>query len=76
MKSLLFAILLFNGVRCAPTTVYICDSLNATRYHLKANCRAEQLQPEDYTGYVGKGKEYEFDALQVGAVTRLLKLGL
>ena len=39
MKSMLLALLLFNGVRCAPITVYICDSPNATRYHLNAHCR-------------------------------------
>lgn len=39
MKALLLTILLFNGVRCAPTTVYICDSPYAIRYHLTAKCR-------------------------------------
>jgi len=39
MKSLLLGILLLNGVRCAPTTVYICDSSNAIRYHLTPKCR-------------------------------------
>ena len=39
MKFLLFAVLLFNSVLCTPTTVYICDSPNATRYHLTENCR-------------------------------------
>lgn len=39
MKSFLLALLLFNSVRCAPTTVYICDSPNAIRYHLAAKCR-------------------------------------
>jgi hypothetical protein len=28
----------------------------------------EELQPKDIAGYSGKGKEHEFDALQVGAV--------
>jgi hypothetical protein len=28
----------------------------------------EQLQPEDHTGYAGKGKEHESGALQMGAV--------
>lgn len=39
MKPLLLAVLLFNGARCAPTTVYICDSQNAIRYHLTQNCK-------------------------------------
>lgn len=39
MRPLLLAILLFNGVRCTPTTVYICDSPNAIRYHLTQNCK-------------------------------------
>ena len=39
MKALLLTLLLFGTVRCTPTTVYICDSPNATRYHLTAKCR-------------------------------------
>jgi len=39
MKALLITFLLFNSVRCTTTTVYICDSPNAIRYHYKANCR-------------------------------------
>jgi len=31
----LFTNILFN----APTTVYICSSENATKYHLKSSCR-------------------------------------
>jgi len=39
MKSLILVLLLSAGARCAPTNVYICDSSNATRYHLVKNCR-------------------------------------
>lgn len=39
MKTLLLTLLLFNVVRCTPTTVYVCDSPNAYRYHLTKNCR-------------------------------------
>ena len=39
MKFLFSAFLLFNSVRCTTTTVYICDSPNAIRYHYKVNCR-------------------------------------
>jgi hypothetical protein len=39
MKALLLTLLLFNSVLCSPTTVYLCDSPNATRYHLNAKCR-------------------------------------
>lgn len=40
MKHILFATLLFNEVRCTDSTmVFICDSPNARRYHLKGDCR-------------------------------------
>jgi hypothetical protein len=39
MKFLFVAVVLFSSVRCAPTTVFICDSPNSTRYHLNAHCR-------------------------------------
>jgi hypothetical protein len=39
MKSLLLVLLFFGSVRCAPNTVYICDSPNSIRYHLAQNCR-------------------------------------
>ncbi len=39
MKSLLLAFLLLCNVDCTTTTVYVCDSPNATRYHLREHCR-------------------------------------
>jgi 5-bromo-4-chloroindolyl phosphate hydrolysis protein len=40
MKILLLLTLLFSESRCADTTtVYICDSHNAKKYYLRANCR-------------------------------------
>lgn len=39
MKALLFICLLFSATNCTTTTVYICDSPNATKYHLKSTCR-------------------------------------
>ena len=39
MKSFLFGLLFLGSVRCAPTTVYVCDSPNAIRYHLTPKCR-------------------------------------
>jgi len=40
MKTLLSILLIFSGVECTDeTTVYICDSVNANKYHLKENCR-------------------------------------
>lgn len=41
MKFLLLLAVLLTGVRCAPppTIVYVCDSPNAIRYHLRADCR-------------------------------------
>jgi len=33
--SFLFAVINFT----APKTVYVCDSRNAVRYHLKENCK-------------------------------------
>lgn len=39
MKALLLAVLLFSSAQCARSKmVYVCDSSNAYRYHLKANC--------------------------------------
>lgn len=39
MKSLLIILLLFGNTRCGTTTVYICDSSNAVRYHYNEHCR-------------------------------------
>jgi 5-bromo-4-chloroindolyl phosphate hydrolysis protein len=40
MKTVLLISLLLANMGCAdPATVYVCDSRNAVRYHLKANCR-------------------------------------
>jgi len=39
MKSLLLAVLLISTSRPATTTVYVCDSSRAHRYHLTKNCR-------------------------------------
>lgn len=39
MKLLLFASLLTGFINCSSGTVYVCDSKNATKYHLKENCR-------------------------------------
>ena len=39
MKSLLVGVLLVSGLGCTSPTVYVCDSPNAVRYHLKPNCR-------------------------------------
>jgi len=39
MRTLLLTVLLFNVARCAPTTVYICDSPHAIRYHLTKDCK-------------------------------------
>lgn len=39
MKLLLALLLVFSTVRCTPTTVYVCDSPDATRYHLNEHCR-------------------------------------
>lgn len=40
MKLILFVILLFSEVECtSSTTVYLCSSPNAKKYHLKENCR-------------------------------------
>ncbi|MFT3822853.1 MAG: hypothetical protein QM731_02990 [Chitinophagaceae bacterium] len=39
MKSLLFISLVIINSTCTTTTVYICDSKNAIRYHYKENCR-------------------------------------
>ncbi|MFI5161221.1 MAG: hypothetical protein ACHQHN_08080 [Sphingobacteriales bacterium] len=40
MKILLMLLVLFSGITCRDTTtVYICDSRGAKRYHLTANCR-------------------------------------
>ncbi|MGF1922830.1 MAG: hypothetical protein ACQUHE_01525 [Bacteroidia bacterium] len=38
MKSLLLFIFL-NNIGCASTTVYLCDSPNAKKYHYKEKCR-------------------------------------
>jgi 5-bromo-4-chloroindolyl phosphate hydrolysis protein len=40
MKIILFITLFFAGARCADTTsVYICDSRTAKRYHLRSDCK-------------------------------------
>lgn len=40
MRSLLFALLLLCGTAgCDTTTVYVCDSPHATRYHYNEHCR-------------------------------------
>jgi 5-bromo-4-chloroindolyl phosphate hydrolysis protein len=39
MKPVLLLLLLLANARCAVQTVYVCDSSNAVRYHLKENCR-------------------------------------
>jgi len=39
MRLLLVMLVVFSVARCTPTIVYVCDSPNATRYHLKQNCR-------------------------------------
>ncbi|RFM26556.1 hypothetical protein [Deminuibacter soli] len=41
MKTLLFVLLLLSNIKCGntTTTVYVCDSTGAIRYHYKANCR-------------------------------------
>jgi len=40
MKSLLLAVLLLKGTAmCTTSNVYICDSPNAIRYHLRSNCK-------------------------------------
>jgi 5-bromo-4-chloroindolyl phosphate hydrolysis protein len=39
MKIILF-IFLFDVARCTPpTTVYVCDSENSTKYHYREDCR-------------------------------------
>jgi 5-bromo-4-chloroindolyl phosphate hydrolysis protein len=39
MKTLVLFVLLMN-IECNDvTTVYVCDSKSATRYHYKSNCR-------------------------------------
>ena len=39
MKLFLLTLLVACGLKSEPTMVYICDSSNATRYHLTQNCR-------------------------------------
>ena len=39
MKLLLFAVLFFNSIKCTTTTVYVCDSPHAVKYHYKPDCR-------------------------------------
>jgi len=39
MKPVLLLLLLLTNPGCADQTVYVCDSRNALRYHLKDNCR-------------------------------------
>jgi hypothetical protein len=40
MRALFLTLLLSSNIFFAPpTTVYICDSSNATRYHLNPKCR-------------------------------------
>ncbi len=35
----LFLIVFFTILNCAPTTVYLCDSPGAKKYHYKSTCR-------------------------------------
>ncbi|MBZ4188862.1 hypothetical protein [Niabella beijingensis] len=39
MKIVLFSLLLFNGNCTTTTTVYICNSKTATKYHHTETCR-------------------------------------
>jgi 5-bromo-4-chloroindolyl phosphate hydrolysis protein len=40
MKTVLLLLLLLSNVGCADREmVYVCDSRNAVRYHLKEDCR-------------------------------------
>lgn len=40
MKSLsLLILLIYTTLKTPPTTVYLCDSPNAKKYHLSAKCR-------------------------------------
>jgi 5-bromo-4-chloroindolyl phosphate hydrolysis protein len=39
MRIFLISILFLTTVSCWESTVYVCDSRNAKRYHLKENCR-------------------------------------
>jgi len=39
MKTVFLFLFLINAACTAPRMVYVCDSRNAIRYHLKEHCR-------------------------------------